>query len=289
MLNFITDRTQQNVSYRATLAEKGWRGMTSDEQAEWLGDPLNTVCANLIPYGPYYSSAVEMKYTSSSITATATAGGTYLYAVSIIGEASRYADKTFTLSIDNIEVVGGGSPQISAYWHDDTGFEYAGASMVTEGSVTFNTTDFPNLKGRGYLALYVYVTTSDTVEAGASARFDGVMLEIGNVRHAYTPYTEVVPTIATKGAYNYSDLNRVERAVAEIATIAGLNLSTRMTWTMWDIPKASDMARYLSNVESIRRHFSIDIPAPTSMSNLTYVGANNIELILQAAYYAITE
>lgn len=289
MLNLITDRTQQNVSYRAALAEKGWRGMTPTEQAEWLGDPLNTVGANLIPYGPYYASVVNLRYTSDSITATATAGGVYLYAVSIIGEASLYANKTFTLSIDHIEAIGGGLPQIAAYWHDDTGFEYAGASMVAEGSVTFNTADFPNLKGRGYLALYIYVTTSDEVEAGASARFDGVMLEIGDVRHAYTPYTEVIPSIATKGAYNYSDLNRVERAVAEISDMVGLNLSTKTTWTMWDIPKASDMVRYLSNVESIRRHFSIDIQAPSSMSNLTYVGANNIELILQAAYYAILQ
>lgn len=289
MLNFITDRTQQNVSYRATLAEKGWRGMTSTEQVEWLGDPLNTVGANLLPYGPYYSSVVNLRYKSDSITATATAGGVYLYAVSIIGEASRYAGKTFTLSVDSITVTGGGSPQITAYWHDDTGFEYAGASLVTEGSVTFNTADFPNLMGRSYLALYVYVTTANEVTVGASARFDGVMLEIGDVRHEHVPYTEVVETVATKGAYNYSDLNRVERAVSEISEAVGLNLSTRTTWTMWDVPHASDMARYLSNIERIREHFAIDIQAPTSMSNLTYVGANNIELILQAAYYAITE
>lgn len=286
MLNFITDRTQQNVSYRATLAEKGWRGMTTDEQAEWLGDPLNTVGANLIPYGPYYASVVDLKYTSDSITATASAGGVYLYAISIIGEASRYADKTFTLSIDSIEVTGGGSPQIAAYWHDDTGFEYAGASIFTEGSVTFNTADFPNLKGRSYLALYVYVTTATEVVAGASVKFNGIMMERGNVRHSHVPYTEIVPTEATKGAYNYSDLNRVERAVAEISEAVGLNLTTR-TWTMWDLPKASDMVRYLSNIERIREYFSIDIQAPTSMNQLTYVGANNIELILQAAYYAI--
>lgn len=289
MLNLITDRTQRNVSYRATLAQKGWRGMTEAEQKEWLGDPIDTEGANLIPYGPYYSSVVNMKYESNSITATATADGVYLYAVSIIGEAHKYADKIFTLSVESMDITGGGSPQIAAYWHDDTGFEYAGASIFTEGSVTFNTADFPNLRGRSYLALYVYVTTATEVTAGASVKFNGIMMERGNVRHPHAPYTEVIPTEATKGAYNYSDLNRVERAVAEISTAVGLNLTTRTTWTMWDLPKSSDMARYLSNIESIRAYFSIDIQAPTSMSNLTYVGANNIELILQAAYYAITE
>ena len=289
MYALITDRTQQNVSYRNNLAQKGWRGMTVAEKEEWLGDPMVATGANLLPYGPQYSSAVSLKYRSDSITATALAGGVYLYAVSIIGEASQYEGKTFTLSVDHVEVVGGGLPQLAMYWHDDTGFEYAGASLFSAGSVTFDTTQFPNTNGRGYLAMYVYVTTSETVEAGASVRFDGVMFEIGSVRHTHVPYTEILPTMATKGAYNYSDLNRVERAVSEISEYAGLGLVTKTTWTMWDVPKSSDMARYLSNIEQIRSFFDIDVDIPTTMNNLTYADANNIELVLQAAYGAINE
>lgn len=284
MLSFITDRTQQNVSYRNALAQKGWNGMTAAERADWLGDPLVATGTNLFPPGPQYSSVVSLVYASDSVTATASTDGTYLYAVSIIGEASKYADKTFTLSVDSMISVGGGLPQIALYWHDDTGFEYAGASLSAAGSVTFNTADFVNLRGRAYLALYVYVTTSATVEAGASVRFDRVMLENGSVKHDHVPYTEIVPTMATKGAYNYSDLNRVERAVAVISAAVGLNLTTWTNWSMWDIPTPSDMARYLSNIEIIRAYFSIDIQAPASMDYLTYSGANNIELILQTAY-----
>lgn len=35
LLNLITDRTQSDVSYVATLAAKGWSGMTDEEKAEW--------------------------------------------------------------------------------------------------------------------------------------------------------------------------------------------------------------------------------------------------------------
>ena len=162
MYALITDRTQQNVSYRNNLAEKGWRGMTVAEKAEWSGDPMVATGANLLPYGPQYSSSVTLKYRSDSITATANYGGIYLYAVSIIGEASQYEGKTFTLSVDHVEVTGGGLPQLAMYWHDDTGFEYAGASLFTAGSVTFDTRQFPNTAGRGYLAMYVGLAVGAT-------------------------------------------------------------------------------------------------------------------------------
>lgn len=286
MRGLITDRTQQNVSRRNTLSAKGWYGMTPEERAEWSGNPLNTVGANLLPYGPNYSSSVEVKYRDGEIIATSNTAGIYLYAISIIGSASDYENKTFTLSADYIESVGGGSPQLALYWHDDGGFDFAGASISTADSVTF--TISPNTNGRAYLAMYVYVTTAESVASGASARFGGVMLEIGDTRHPYIPYTEVVPTMSTKGAYNYSDLNRVERAVAEISERVGMNLTTKTDWAMWDIPTSSDMERYLSNVKTIREHYSIETEIPETMNNLTYEDANNIEKILSIAYIAVT-
>ena len=283
MLGLVTDRTDRNVSYRASLSAKGWANMTTTERADWMGDPFTTEGANLMACGPYYSSVVELKYQSDSIVAKALVGGSYLYAVSIVGQASNYVDKTFTLSLDRVESVGGGIAQISMYWHDDGGFEYAGANLTGAGSVTFNTAEFPNTNNRAYLAMYVYVTTSVAVTAGASARFYGVMFENGSTRHEYVPYTEILPTLATKGAYNYSDLNRVERAVEEISDVAGLGLTTRTNWAMWDIPTASEMARYLNNVKAVREFCGSDIPLPSTMNNLDYEGANNIEKILLAA------
>ena len=291
MKGLITDRTQRNVYYRKQLSTKGWAGMTLAERAEWLGDPLVAEGVNLFACGPFYSYSVELKYRSEEILAKTNASGIYLYAISIIGEASDFVNQKLTFSVDSITASGNGTPQIAAYWHDDFGYEYAGASLSTAGSVTFDTTEWPNTNGRQYFAMYVYVTTHETVTAGATARFGGIMLEKGATRHPYVPYTEILPTLATKGAYNYSDLNRVERAVAEISDLAGLNLTTKTDWKMWDIPTATQMSRYLGNINSIRALVADNesVPlAPASMNNLSYNEANNIELILSAAYESLT-
>lgn len=290
MQGLITDRTQYNVSRRNALSAKGLRGMNADELKEWLGDPLAENGVNLLPCGPFYSGAVDLKYRNQKIVATAIWDGVYLYAISIIGAAENYENKTFTLSVNSIQA-SAGTPQLSLYWHDDNGYEYAGANVVGDSRIaTVNTADFPNINKRANLALYVYVTTSETVTAGAEAVFNGVMFENGSVRHNYTPYTEILPTAATKGAYNYSDLNRVERAVAEISDLAGLSLVTKTDWAMWDIPTDDDMSRYLNNIRAIRAIIpnASTVPAvPATMNNLTYSVANDIEKILLAAYVAV--
>lgn len=288
MRSLITDREMLHVDRQKNLATKGWQRMTSEEQAEWLGNPLTTPGANLIPYGPYYSSTVELKYSSDAIVATTNTSGIYLFAISIIGDASNYEGKTYTFSVDQVGTIDGGTPQILLYWHDDNGFEFAGAGLSSAGSVTFQISD--NVGARAYLAMYVYVTTDVPVDAGASVRFGGVMLENGSVRHEYVPYTEVMATQATKGAYNYSDLNRVERAVAKISATAGLFLNTKTDWRMWDIPTESDMERYLYNINQIRSIcFDVDtLPTlPSTMSGLTYTVANDIEKILLSGYATV--
>lgn len=285
MLGLVTDRSQRNVYRRKELSDKGWAGMTTEERIEWRGNPLDAVGANLFACGPYYASVVELKYRNEEIVATATAAGTYLYAISIIGKASDYENKVFTLSTDSMVASATGTPQLAVYWHDDNGYEYAGASLLSAGSVTFNTAEWPNTNKRGYLAVYVYVTTYGAVAAGETARFGHVMLEIGDVKHEYVPYTDVLPTLATKGAYNYSDLNRVERAVEEISDRKGLGLVTKTNWAMWDVYSEPDMNRYLRNIATIRSLVNdVNVPpAPSSMNGFTYEHANNIELILNAA------
>lgn len=95
---------------------------------------------------------------------------------------------------------------------------------------------------------------------------------------------------AAKGAYNHTDLNRVETAVAELAGMLGLALVTKTDWTVWDIPVLADMERYLSNVAAIRDACPGDVEFPTlpdSMSGLTYVGANRIEEVLSLVYRSL--
>lgn len=99
--------------------------------------------------------------------------------------------------------------------------------------------------------------------------------------------------------YEYTDLNRVETAVAEIAAILptlGIadNLKTKTDWKPPDDfsvakwPVQSQMTRYLSNVEDIKRMFPNTVRLPASMDSLTYSGANNIEKVLQIAFERIS-
>lgn len=94
--------------------------------------------------------------------------------------------------------------------------------------------------------------------------------------------------------YGYTDLNRVETAVQEItsqfrALGIGLNLKIKTDWKLpenysqeeW--PVRSQMDRYLGNVAEIKKLFPNQVILPASMENLTWIGANNIEKVLQIA------
>ena len=96
-------------------------------------------------------------------------------------------------------------------------------------------------------------------------------------------------TLNSKGAYNYTDLNRVENAVAYLAELLNANgypvvlQVVKTNWTATDVPTVTEMTRYLENVRLIRAAFhtlSTTPQAPTSMSGLTYDKANAIEQIL---------
>lgn len=88
-----------------------------------------------------------------------------------------------------------------------------------------------------------------------------------------------------KGAYNHSDMNRVEAAVLVIANkLKGIyfpvDVVTKSNWTRADLPKASDFKRYLGNVVKLRNVSSGLHQAPqppSSMAYLDYVSANKIE------------
>lgn len=91
-----------------------------------------------------------------------------------------------------------------------------------------------------------------------------------------------------KGAYNYTDLNRVEAAVSYLAERLnqygyGIGLLETKVWEMKDVPTLADMTRYLTNVRQIRFAFvTLDTTpaAPIAIDKMTYQTANNIERIL---------
>lgn len=281
MLGLITDRTQSNVDRRNVLSKKGWQNMTETERAEWSGDPfLSEGGANLIPFSENYSEGTSVVYRPGKIHVTSNWDGVYIYAILPLGAAENFENKAMTLSLDSF-YSSKGTPNIVLYWHDANGYEYAGGGLTDAGSMAFTLAE--NTAGRANLAMYLYVTTDTEITAGDFIIYEGLMLEFGSVRSGYVPYYEVLPTAATKGSYNYSDLNRVERAVADMAGILGIPLTTKTNWTVWDIPKHSDMVRFLSNIEKLRKvcPLSPNLPdTPTSMNHLTYTAANNIETII---------
>ncbi len=289
MFGLITDRDQSNVDRLNELAAKGWLAMTQAEKAEWLGDPLTatdfdyTSAVNLLPYIGNIEYGASLIRRDDSVIAVATEDGNNLYSVIIIGDAKDFTDKKLTLSVDEIYSVGDGKPCLALCWHDSNGYDTAGAILDARGSLTFNTTE--NAQNRDFLALYVYSTTDTAVYAGAMTKYKKIMLELGDVHHEYVPYSSVLPTKATKGAYNYSDLNRVEQLVAEISESLRLGLVTR-TWDIQDVPSVADMTRYLTNIATIRKvlpNKDQNHSLPEAMQNLTYMTANNIEKILLAA------
>lgn len=99
-----------------------------------------------------------------------------------------------------------------------------------------------------------------------------------------------------KGAYNYSDLNRVEAAVLYVADRLReygyhLTIETHGEWSMGDVPTLADMTKYLANVKAIRTAFatlSTTPQVPDNMHHLSYQKANNIEQIIFDVDYLIT-
>ena len=90
-----------------------------------------------------------------------------------------------------------------------------------------------------------------------------------------------------KGCYNTKDLNRVEVAVAELATALNNygypNITVPHTWTDNEIVTAAQWTQYITNVQAlIDSYYTLaDTPAlPSAADRLTYTGANAIEHIL---------
>lgn len=251
-MNLITDRKQANVNRLAELSRKRWDSMTSSEKAEWSGNPFTagdfdySDAVNLIP-----TTGTGVIVRDGSIIATESG-------VIPIGDASYFAGNAVTLSAEYVSPGG----ELSLVWSDGVS---ADCVLSTAGTVTETLNE----------------STGAILQLVASPGYYGkVMLELGRVRHEYVPYTEVLPTETTLGAYNYSDLNRVERAVKEIAEILGVTVETKTNWTGWDIPENSEMVRYLGNIRRIQEICGETTRIPETMEDLTYSTANRIEEVL---------
>ena len=91
-----------------------------------------------------------------------------------------------------------------------------------------------------------------------------------------------------KGFYNASDLNRVGNAMLYVynrfaESGYSVQIAPKIDWTVDDIPRQSDMERYLADLTALRGVLSV-LPTtpevPEDMDGLTHQEANNIEQIL---------
>ena len=93
---------------------------------------------------------------------------------------------------------------------------------------------------------------------------------------------------AMKGAYNYTDLNRVTEAMEYLDGILSARgyitgyVPVKDVWYAEDVPVASQMQQYLSNVAKLKAVVSdgVSIALPADMVGLTIAEANTIEQIL---------
>ena len=124
-----------------------------------------------------------------------------------------------------------------------------------------------------------------------------------------------------KGAYNYGDMNRVGQAVAYIANrmtslpdqLAAYRaekgvdddpiyevpydpstgvVAAKTNWAMGDTPNQSLVKAYLNNLTVLRKQLTLpsDAPlVPSSLDNLTFSMANDIEYLLHVIDTALTE
>lgn len=101
-----------------------------------------------------------------------------------------------------------------------------------------------------------------------------------------------------KGAYNASDLNRVEAAVAYVMErfiAIGYDariLDIKNTWIRTEFMTLSDTVRYIDNIKYLATQFALPEGSPNvteDMNGFTYEEANDIERILEIVDEYITK
>lgn len=102
--------------------------------------------------------------------------------------------------------------------------------------------------------------------------------------------------LGLKGAYSYTDFNRVENAVSYLSDLLktyGYNntVNVKTDWTAEDIQKVPEIQRYIDNIAELKNKYysNIEGEMPTTSNWLSVEGANyleklllNIELIIES-------
>lgn len=92
-----------------------------------------------------------------------------------------------------------------------------------------------------------------------------------------------------KGAWNYTDLNRIGNAIRSVVnSLNALGIFATVTakndWTVNDIPTSSQANALLTDLTTIKNLCAVARTVPDTLNRLDYVTANNIEAIVLDAY-----
>ena len=282
MAYYITDRSAAHVSRLKLLREKGWSNMTAEERDEWNG----VVGQNLFDQTVFGSrnNKISVSTSNDKITITALVDISTSVRSGIECDPFDYnlyidGNNRLTIGVDTITAPAGSVCDISLsrYKYNWTDFvsEYYSPSLQSGGYVTYT---IDTSKGGHKLSIFV-----GGLSAGQSVVIRGFRINRGNRIYPYVPFGALGANDVARGAYNFTDFNRVEQSVAYLSDAFGLSLVTKTDWTADDIPNVNDFEnRYLYNVNKVCEKAGIN-GVTTTYAGFDYRAANEIEKALKSA------
>jgi len=103
-----------------------------------------------------------------------------------------------------------------------------------------------------------------------------------------TPSEQTEYIAGLKGAYNSTDMNRVGEAVQLVGGLLktygfNINVNPKTNWLSSDVPTSAQAQQYIQDLIAIQNAGSSLVttnPIPTTLNNLNFESANNIEEML---------
>ena len=193
-------------------------------------------------------------------------------------DLSKYVDQNnrLTIGVDRI-VCPDGSRALIQFGYLRFGgliFEEYSPTIYENGYATFTV----NMNTENALRIYFY-----DFNIYEKIYVHGLRINRGNRIYPYVPFGEPGANDVVRGAYNFTDFNRVEQSVAYLSDAFGLSLVTKTDWTADDIPNVNDFEnRYLYNVNKVCEKAGIN-GVTTTYAGFDYRAANEIEKALKSA------
>lgn len=256
--------------------------MTAEERDEWNG----VVGQNLFDQTVFGSGGDKISVSTSDDKITITALVDISTSVRSGIECDPFdfnlyidGNNRLTIGVDTITAPAGSVCDISLsrykYNWTDLVSVYYSPSLQSGGYVTYT---IDKSKGGHKLSIFV-----GGLSAGQSVVIRGFRINRGTRIYPYVRFGAQGANDVVRGAYNFTDFNRVEQSVAYLSNALGLSLVTKTDWTANDIPNVNDFEnRYLYNVNKVCEKAGIN-GVTTTYAGFDYKAANEIEKALKSA------